>query len=165
MIIAGGTQGEPGSSLTRLAREEHSYLRLSEGDTVIFSSRIIPGNELPVLDVISRFERRGIEVITRREHPEVHSSGHGSREEQRSMIRLLQPEAFVPVHGTRHHLRRHAELAREEGVAQIELLENGSVLEVTRDSIAVVDSVPVGRIYVNYHRKRPLITAVADGES
>ncbi len=148
MIIAGGTQGEPGSSLTRLAREEHSYLHLSEGDTVVFSSRIIPGNELSVLDAISRFERRGIEVVTRHQYPEIHASGHGSREEQRSMIRLLQPEAFVPVHGTHHHLRRHAELAREEGIAQIELVENGSVLEVTRDSLAVVGTVPVGRVYV-----------------
>ncbi|MCZ6807999.1 MAG: ribonuclease J [Deltaproteobacteria bacterium] len=148
MIIAGGTQGERGSSLTRLAHEEHSYLHLSEGDTVIFSSRIIPGNELPVLDVINRFEERGIEVITRHEHPEIHASGHGSREEQRAMIRLLQPQAFVPVHGTHHHLRRHAELAREEGVTEIEILQNGSVLEVTRDSLAVVDSVPVGRVYV-----------------
>jgi len=154
MIIAGGTQGEPGSSLTRLARAEHSYLHLSEGDTVVFSSRIIPGNELSVLDVINRFERRGIEVVTRRAHPEIHASGHGSRAEQRSMIRLLQPEAFVPVHGTHHHLRRHAELAREEGIAQIELIENGSVLEVTRDSLAVVGSVPIGRVYVE--RMEPL---------
>lgn len=148
MIIAGGTQGEARAALTRLARQEHSYLQLSEGDTVVFSSRIIPGNELPVMDVINRFEKRGIEVITRRAHPEVHASGHGCREEQRSMIRLLQPEAFVPVHGTHHHLRRHAELAREEGVDQIELVENGSVLEVTRDSLAVVGSVPVGRVYI-----------------
>ena len=154
MIIAGGTQGEPGASLTRLARKEHSYLQLSEGDTVVFSSRIIPGNELPVMDVINRFERRGIEVITRRKHPEIHASGHGCREEQRSMIRLLQPQAFVPVHGTHHHLRRHAELAREEGIAQIELVENGSVVEVTRHSLAVVGSVPVGRVFIE--RMEPL---------
>ncbi len=154
MIITGGTQGEPGSSLTRLAREEHPHLQLSQGDTVIFSSRIIPGNELAVLDLINRFERRGIEVVTRREHPEIHASGHGSREEQRSMLRLLQPEAFVPVHGTHHHLRRHAELAREEGIAQIELVENGSVLEVTRDSLELAGSVPVGRVYVE--RMEPL---------
>jgi ribonuclease J len=154
MIITGGTQGEARASLTRLAREEHSYLHLSEGDTVIFSSRIIPGNELAVLDVINRFERRGLEVITRREHPEIHASGHGSREEQRSMLRLLRPEAFVPVHGTHRHHRRHAELAREEGVAQIELVENGKVLEVTRDSLELVGSVPVGRVYVE--RMEPL---------
>jgi len=116
LILAAGTQGERASGLTRLARDEHSRLHLDAGDTVIFSSRIIPGNELGVRDVINRFERRGIEVITRDEHPEVHASGHGSREEQRTMIQILRPEAFVPVHGTHHHQRRHLELAAEERI-------------------------------------------------
>jgi ribonuclease J len=132
-----------------LARDEHSRLHLEAGDTVIFSSRIIPGNELGVLDVISRFERRGLEVITRDQHPEVHASGHGSREEQRTMIQILRPEAFVPVHGTHHHQRRHLELAVEEGIGQTQLLENGSVLELTRDTLRVVDTVPVGRVYID----------------
>lgn len=149
LILAGGTQGEASSSLTRLAREEHSRVHLEAGDTVIFSSRIIPGNELPVLDVINRFERRGLEVITRQQHPEVHASGHGSREEQRTMIQLLQPRAFVPVHGTHHHQRRHMELAREEGIPETQLLDNGSVLEVTRDAIRLVGRVQVGRVYID----------------
>ena len=149
MIVAGGTQGEPASSLTRLARDEHTRLHLDRGDTVIFSSRIIPGNELAVLDVINRFEKRGIDVITRREHPEVHASGHGSREEQRSMIRLLRPQAFVPVHGTHHHKRRHLELAEEEGIAETALVSNGRVLEVTRDRIRLAGQVEVGRVYID----------------
>lgn len=149
LIIAGGTQGEPASALTRLAREEHSLVHVEAGDTVIFSSRVIPGNEAAVFDVINRFERRGLEVITRDEHPEVHASGHGSREEQRAMIRILKPRAFVPVHGTHHHRRRHLELAEEEGIDQTQLIENGSVLEVTRDVMRVVGSVPVGRVYVD----------------
>jgi len=115
LILAGGTQGEPASALTRLARDEHSRVHLDAGDTVILSSRIIPGNEIGVMDVINRFERRGLEVITRHEHPEVHASGHGSREEQRTMIRILRPEAFVPVHGTHHHQRRHLELEVDPG--------------------------------------------------
>ena len=149
MILAGGTQGEPGSALTRLAREEHSHIHLAAGDTVIFSSRIIPGNELRVLDVINRFERRGLEVVTRNDHPAIHASGHACREEQRAMIRMVRPEAFVPVHGTHHHRRRHLELAREEGIAQTQLIDNGSVLEVTRDTLRVVDSVPPGRVYID----------------
>ncbi|MGD8824410.1 MAG: ribonuclease J [Myxococcales bacterium] len=149
MIIAGGTQGEPKSALTRLARDEHTSVHLEAGDTVIFSSRVIPGNEVGVFDVINRFERRGLEVITRDEHPEVHASGHGSREEQRAMIQLLKPTAFVPVHGTHHHRRRHLELAEQEGIRQTRLISNGSVLEVTRDSLRVVGSVPVGRVYVD----------------
>ena len=149
LILAAGTQGERASGLTRLARDEHSRLHLEADDTVIFSSRIIPGNELGVLDVINRFERRGLEVITRDEHPEVHASGHGSREEQRTMIQILRPQAFVPVHGTHHHQRRHLELAVEEGIQQTKLVENGSVLELTRDALRIVDTVPVGRVYID----------------
>ncbi|MGB5702736.1 MAG: MBL fold metallo-hydrolase RNA specificity domain-containing protein, partial [Polyangiales bacterium] len=122
MILAGGTQGEPASALTRLAREQHTRVHLDAGDTVILSSRIIPGNELPVLDVVNHLERRGITVITRRERPEVHASGHGSREEQRTMIQLLRPRAFVPVHGTHHHQRRHLELAKEEAIEETQLV-------------------------------------------
>jgi ribonuclease J len=149
VILAGGTQGERRSSLTRLARDEHTQVHVESGDTVIFSSRIIPGNELDVLDVINRFERRGLQVITRRSHPEVHASGHGSREEQRAMIQIIRPEAFVPVHGTHHHRRRHLELATEEGVSQTQLIDNGNVLEVTRDDLRIVGSVPTGRVYID----------------
>lgn len=148
LILAGGTQGEPASALTRLARDEHARVHLEAGDTVIFSSRAIPGNELSVFDVINRLERRDIEVIARDRHPEIHASGHGSREEQRSMIQLLRPRAFVPVHGTHHHQRRHLELAREEGIAQTQLIENGTVLEVTKDALRIVNEVPTGRVYI-----------------
>jgi len=148
LVLAGGTQGEPASALTRLGRDEHARVHLEAGDTVIFSSRAIPGNELSVFDLVNRFERRGIEVVTRGRYPEVHASGHGSREEQRSMIQLLRPKAFVPVHGTHHHRSRHLELAAEEGVAQTQLIENGSVLEVTKDALGVVDTVPTGRVYI-----------------
>jgi len=160
MILAGGTQGEPASSLTRLARDEHRRLHLDAGDTVIFSSRIIPGNELAVLDVINRFERRGIEVITRREDPLVHASGHGSREEQRTMIQIVRPEAFVPVHGTHHHQLRHLELAEEEGIAQTALVSNGSILEVTRDNLRLAGKVQVGRIYID--GMRPMSSALIE---
>ena len=149
LILAGGTQGEPASALSRLGRDEHPRVHLEAGDTVIFSSRAIPGNELSVFDLVNRFERRGIEVVTRDRNPEIHASGHGSREEQRSMIRLVRPKAFVPVHGTHHHRSRHLELAAEEGIAQTQLIENGSVLEVTRDTIGVVDTVPTGRVYID----------------
>ena len=148
LILAGGTQGEPASALARLARDEHAHVHLEAGDTVIFSSRAIPGNELSVFDLVNRFERRGLEVITRARHPEIHASGHGSREEQREMIQLLRPKAFVPVHGTHHHRSRHLELAREEGIAQTQLVENGNVLEVTKSALGIVDNVPTGRVYI-----------------
>jgi len=148
LILAGGTQGEAASALTRLARDEHARVHLEAGDTVIFSSRAIPGNELSVFDLVNRFERRGLEVITRDRHPDIHASGHGCREEQRSMIRLLRPNAFVPVHGTHHHQRRHLELAVEEGIPQTQLVENGSVLEVTKDAMRIVDTIPTARVYI-----------------
>lgn len=148
LILAGGTQGEPASALTRLGRDEHAHVHLEAGDTVIFSSRAIPGNELSVFALVNRFERRGLRVITRAQHPEIHASGHGSREEQRAMIRLLRPKAFVPVHGTHHHRSRHLELATEEGIAQTQLVENGNVLELTKDTLGIVDTVPTGRVYI-----------------
>lgn len=148
MIVAGGTQGEASSSLTRLARDEHSHLHVDSGDTVVFSSRIIPGNERAVFDVINRFEQRGVEVITRRAIPGVHASGHGCRDEQRAMIDLVRPRAFVPVHGTHHHRQRHAEIARDAGVDQIALIENGEVLEVTGESLEAHGRVPSGRVYI-----------------
>jgi len=158
LILAGGTQGEPASALTRLGRDEHARVHLEAGDTVIFSSRAIPGNERSVFDLVNRFERRGIEVVTRNRHPEIHASGHGSREEQRSMIQLLRPKAFVPVHGTHHHRSRHLELAAEEGITQTQLIENGNVLEVTKDALGVIDTVPTGRVYID--GMRPLSSEV-----
>jgi ribonuclease J len=149
LIIAGGTQGERTSALTKLAHDEHPSVHLEAGDTVIFSSRVIPGNEVGVFEVINRLERRGLQVVTRDRHPEVHASGHGNREEQREMIQMLKPRAFVPIHGTYHHRRRHLELAEQEGIRQTWLIDNGSVLEVTSDSMRVVGSVPVGRVYVD----------------
>jgi len=149
MILAGGTQGEAASSLTRLARDEHTRVYLDEDDTVILSSRIIPGNELAVFDVVNRFEERGIRVITRRDFPDVHASGHGSRDEQRAMIQLVRPAAFVPVHGTHHHQRRHLELAHEAGIEQTAMVSNGRILEVTRDEIRLGGRVSSGRIYID----------------
>lgn len=148
MIIAGGTQGEARSALTRLARAEHRSVRLAKGDTVILSSRIIPGNELPVLDLIDRLHRQHIEVVTWRDKRGIHASGHGSREEQREMIRLLRPKSFVPIHGTYSLRRAHAELAKEEGLQETLLIDNGSVLELSEKRCSVVGSVPVGRVYI-----------------
>jgi ribonuclease J len=149
LILTGGTQGEPGSGLARLAREDHPHVHLDADDTVILSSRIIPGNELRVLDIINQLERRGLHVVTRAEHPEVHASGHASREEQRTMIQIVRPQAFVPVHGTHYHRRRHVELALETGIEQTLLIENGGVMEVTRNALRIIDRIPVGRVYVD----------------
>ncbi len=148
MIAATGSQAEHASALSRLARRAHPHLALDAGDTVIFSSRIIPGNERPVLDMMNKLERMGIEIIERRLNPDIHVSGHAHRGEQRTMLELVRPRAFIPVHGTYHHLKKHAQLARDLGVEDTLLIENGDLIEVTRDHVHTVDRVETGRVHV-----------------
>ena len=149
LVIATGTQAEPPAALARLARGDHPDLRLEPGDRVLLSSRIIPGNERPVYDLINRFERQGISVRSDRNHPGLHVSGHAHRDEQREMIRLVRPAGFLPVHGTYLHLQQHAELARAEGVEQTLVVENGAVVELTDDRLEVVDRAPTGRVHID----------------
>lgn len=148
LVLAGGTQGEAGSSLTRLARGEHHQLRLAPDDRVILSSRVIPGNDRGVSRMHDEFLRRGVELITRHSDRAVHASGHAAREEQAELIRWLKPSAFMPVHGTLHHLTRHAELARELGVEQQLVIENGSSVCLTSTSFVRDENFPSGYAHV-----------------
>lgn len=148
LVIATGTQGEPTATLGRLARDDNRYLSLDEDDTIIFSSRIIPGCERAVFDMMNVFAERGIEVIDRRD-ADVHASGHACREEQAELIALTQPRAFLPVHGTHRHLTMHADLAEDEGVPQVALAKNGDIVELTREDIALVGQVHSGRVYIS----------------
>ena len=100
---------------------------------MILSARTIPGNEPEVHAILGQLIRRGVEVRTARTDRGVHVSGHAHRPEQRRMIELVRPKCFVPVHGTIHHLTRHAELAREMGVPSVAVTENGRVVEVDGD--------------------------------
>lgn len=145
MIIATGSQGEPVAALARLARGAHPDLELEAGDTVLLSARVIPGSELSVYALCDALERRGVEVHHRKTD-DIHASGHGAREEQREMLEIIRPRSFVPVHGTFHHLVRHAALARETGVQDTLIIENGCVLELTPDTLRVVGKAPVGRV-------------------
>jgi ribonuclease J len=146
LVLAGGTQAEPGSSLTRLATGTHGSLTLVPGDTVILSSRIIPGNDRPVFAMMADFLRQGLTVKSWITDPSVHTSGHAHRDEQKKMIGLIRPRAFIPVHGTRHHLERHAEVARELGVNEVLVIENGDVAEISGDSVQTSGRVSVGRV-------------------
>jgi ribonuclease J len=134
LVLAGGSQAEPNSAMRKLASGVHSQMSLSEGDSVVFSSRIIPGNERAVFEMICDLIRRGARLHTRVTDPDVHTSGHGGRSEQRRMLELIRPRAFLPVHGTLHHLVRHAELAREVGVEQVLVAENGQSVAYQPDS-------------------------------
>jgi ribonuclease J len=148
-VLATGSQGEPPAALSRLAAGVHPSLALDPGDTVVLSSRIIPGNEKIVFDMLDRLERLGCHVIHRKTDEGVHVSGHAAREEQRQFLRLCRPRTFVPVHGTFHHLRRHAELAREEGVAQAIVVENGARVVLQDARLEVAGTIETGVVHID----------------
>jgi ribonuclease J len=145
--IATGTQAEANAALARLSRGEHP-LPIEAGDTVVLSSRIIPGHERDVFALIAALLRRGVDVRTRVSDRGVHVSGHAHRVDQRRMISLVRPRAFVPVHGTLHHLVRHAALAREAGVPSVTVLENGVVAEIGGEDASQSNRWPTGRVHV-----------------
>ncbi len=133
IVLAGGSQAEPSSALSKLAAGCHPTLAVEEGDSVVLSARIIPGNDRPVFAMMGDLLRRGVRLYTRVTHPDIHTSGHAGRSEQTRMIELTRPRAFLPLHGTRHHLGRHAELAQELGIAQVMVIENGQTAHLSRD--------------------------------
>jgi ribonuclease J len=148
LFAATGSQAERASALSRVAHRTHPAIALDPGDTVILSSRIIPGNDRPVIELIDALLRQGVEVIERRTDRSVHVSGHAHRDEQRTMLQLVRPRAFLPVHGTYHHLLRHARLARELGVPETVVAQNGDLVELDEARVQIVDRVSTGRVHV-----------------
>ncbi len=154
VIIATGSQGEGRSALSRIAMDTHPRVALGEGDTVIFSSRMIPGNERAIGTVQDHLVRRGVHLMTDADHM-VHVSGHPARDELRRLYALVKPKYSVPVHGEWRHLSAHAELARELGVIPT-LMEDGDILSLTGGPPEIVDSAPVGRMVLDGPRLVPL---------
>jgi ribonuclease J len=151
VIMISGTQGEPMSALSRAAVNNHKFAKIDAGDTVLLSSRVIPGNEKGIYRMIDHLERREAKVI----HDDgtqglIHVSGHGSQEELRLMINLLRPKFFIPVHGDYRHLKRHAELAANlDIVEKVILLEDGEILELDKGSANKNGKVTVGRVCID----------------
>lgn len=158
LVLVTGSQGEPRSALARIAADAHPRIAFGEGDTVLFSSRVIPGNERAIGLVQDNLVRRGVRVMTEADHM-VHVSGHPARDELRRLYRLVRPRYAVPVHGEWRHLTAHAELAREMGARPI-LIEDGDVLGLAPGEPAVIGSAPVGRFAVDGKRLVPLAGAV-----
>ena len=150
LILSTGSQGEPLSALTRMAFGDHSQVALREGDTVVISAKAIPGNEVSVMATVNRLLKAGASVISG-EDSGVHVSGHAAREDLRMMINLLRPQFFVPVHGEYRHQHYHAQLARESGLRDedIIILENGDVLELDAENAEIVGKVPAGMVFVD----------------
>ena len=151
VIVATGSQGESGAALGRMALGRHRQIQIKEGDTVILSSRVIPGNEIVINRAMNRLFQRGANVI---QGNDVHVSGHASQEELKLFLNLLRPKYFLPVHGELQHLHAHARLARNQGIPNdhIKVVENGTVVEVSEAGLEVLDRIPGGYLFVDGNR-------------
>ncbi len=147
LALATGTQAEEYSALQRLAKNEHHQMRLAPGDTVLFSSRVIPGHEIAVTQMIGGLLRQGIEVVTAHDDPLVHASGHATAPDQRRMIQETMPGAFLPLHGTRLHLEKHARLARAEGIGSVVVAEDGDWVRFNEDGLRLDGHEDIGRTW------------------
>jgi ribonuclease J len=148
-VFISGTQGEPLSALSRAALDNHKHAHIEPGDTVVLSSRIIPGNEKSIFRVIDHLYRREANVIyDDGTHGLIHVSGHASQEELKLMIHLVRPKFFIPIHGDYRHLKRHAGLASELGT-QAMLIEDGDVLEMDANSMRKNGKVTAGRVCID----------------
>jgi ribonuclease J len=150
LVLCTGSQGEPLSALTRIAYNDHPAIRVERGDTVIMSSRPVPGNELRVHDTINRLTKSGAEVL-HEENADVHVSGHARAEELRTLLSLLRPKAVMPIHGEYRMQAAHARLAQEAGVpaASIVIAENGDVVELSSSGVRLADRIEAGVTYVD----------------
>jgi len=148
LYLCTGSQGEPRAALARIARGDHPAVQLGQGDAVIFSSRIIPGNDIAIHELHNQLSKLGVEVLTVEDHF-VHVSGHPCREELAEMYRMIRPQIAVPVHGEVRHMAEHARLARSLQVPQAVVVENGHMLRLAPGRAQVIDEVPSGRIYMD----------------
>lgn len=153
--ICTGSQGEPRAALPRIASGAHAHVKLGQGDTVIFSSRIIPGNERPIYRLHNQLARLGVEVITEKDHF-VHVSGHPARGEIAELYGLLRPAMVVPTHGERRHLDEHAKYADSLGIKRAIVVENGDMLRLGPGEPEILEKVPTGRVVVDGRRLMPI---------
>jgi ribonuclease J len=152
LVVISGTQGEPMSALSRVAVDDHKHLSVAPGDTVVLSSRIIPGNEKAIYRMINHLSRRGTDVIYGSMNPPVHVSGHGSAEELKLVLNLVRPKYFMPIHGEYRQLARHASLAghlRYAGLEETFVLETGETLEIDGRGARKGGRVTVGRVCID----------------
>lgn len=162
LILSTGCQGEPLAGTMKIAHDAHPTIKFVAGDTMIFSSKIIPGNEKSIFALFNAFARKKVEVITEKDHF-VHVSGHPNQDELREMYELAKPKIAIPVHGEFVHMKQHAAMAREWGVSNVIEIENGSVVKLSSadgaKGASIIGSVPTGYFGVDNKQLLPL-----DGE-
>ena len=149
LFLCTGSQGEPRAALSRIAEGTHPHLTLGRGDAVVFSSRVIPGNEIPIRNLQNKLADRGVRLHTEREHPGIHVSGHPCRDELREMYQWARPTIALPVHGERRHLLEHVAFAKDLQTPQAVAARNGEMVRLAPGLAEVVDEAPSGLIYVD----------------
>jgi ribonuclease J len=149
LYLCTGSQGEPRAALSRIADGSHPHVSLGEGDSCVFSSRVIPGNEIPIRNLQNRLADRGVRLYTERDHPGIHVSGHPCRDELKQMYQWARPQIAVPTHGERRHLLEHCALAKDMQVAQAVAPRNGDMIRLAPGRAEIVDEVPSGRLFVD----------------
>jgi ribonuclease J len=158
LFITTGSQGEARSALARIANLQHSFVKMGPQDVVFFSSRVIPGNEKHIGVVQNRLVQAGVTIITSQEE-DIHVSGHPARDELRQMYKWIRPQAAIPVHGEMRHLTAHAELAKEQGVKHVKVIQNGSLVQLN-PSPEVIEQVAIGRWGLDGKRLVPMVSPV-----
>ena len=150
IIITTGTQGEPMSALARMSAGTHRQIKIKKGDTVVLSSKFIPGNEKAIAKIINSLYRKGADVIYEK-ISDIHVSGHAFREELKLMIKLTRPRYFIPIHGEYRHLILHSRLAKEVGIPEknILLAENGQIIEFDKNGGRINGRIPTGRVLID----------------
>lgn len=149
LYLCTGSQGEPRAALSRIADGSHPHVSLGAGDSCIFSSRVIPGNEIPIRNLQNKLADRGVRLYTERDHPGIHVSGHPCRDELAEMYRWARPQIAVPTHGERRHLLEHCAFAKDLQVPQAVAPRNGDMVRLAPGRAEIIDEVPSGRLYVD----------------
>ncbi|MBK6704360.1 MAG: ribonuclease J [Caulobacteraceae bacterium] len=149
LYLCTGSQGEQRAALSRIARGEHRNVVLRHGDTVIFSSRVIPGNETAIHQLYDQFLERGVDLITADTEHLIHVSGHPARDELAQMYAWARPKIAVPVHGEIRHIREHVKLAQSLQIPETVAPKNGDMIRLAPGPAEVIDEVPSGRLYVD----------------
>ncbi len=149
LYLCTGSQGEARAALSRMSEGTHPHASLGKGDHCIFSSRVIPGNEVAIRSLQNRLADRGVRLYTERDHPGIHVSGHPCRDELAQMYAWARPEISIPTHGERRHLLEHAAFARDLQVPQAVAPRNGDMVRLAPGPAQIIESVPNGRLYVD----------------